>query len=142
MCGRIVVLESTSNEMSFLTRRQFAGTACLAGLAYPAVQVAAETKSSNGKRLDARSLRIADIEFHEILPPFQDFNAITLARHQGDGLQSRTVFEVKTDGGLTGLGEGIGKGWPKRDALSKYIGTGPFDWINDTENLPISGALY
>lgn len=51
----------------------------------------------------AGQMRITDIERHEILLPFHDFNATTLFRYHGLGIQLRTIYVVKTNNGLSGL---------------------------------------
>jgi len=90
----------------------------------------------------ASSLRVTEIETHEILLPYHDFNARTLFRYHGLGIQLRTVYIAKTNHeGLEGYGEAWGRGWPKDD-VAKYVGTNPFDWIGDTTTLPISMAMY
>jgi L-alanine-DL-glutamate epimerase-like enolase superfamily enzyme len=85
-------------------------------------------------------MRITDIQSYEILPPYHDYNATALFRYHGLGLQLRTIYIVKTDIGLEGYGE---SGGPLREErFEKYIGTDPFDWIADTQNLPINMAVY
>ena len=49
--------------------------------------------------------RITEIEAFDIYPEFQDFNGLYLARTHGRQVQGRTVFIVRTDDGLEGLGE-------------------------------------
>ena len=49
--------------------------------------------------------RIVEIENHVIYPEYRDFNATTLARSHGKGIQGRVILIVKTDDGLEGLGE-------------------------------------
>ena len=90
----------------------------------------------------AGSLRVTEIETHEILLPYHDFNARTLFRYHGLGIQLRTVYVAKTNHeGLEGYGEAWGRGWPK-DEVANYVGTNPFDWIGDTKTLPINMAMY
>ena len=90
----------------------------------------------------ARLLRITEIETHEILLPFHDFNARTLFRYHGLPIQLRTIYIVKTNqDDLEGFGDAWGRGWP-REEIDKYVGTNPFDWIGDTKTLPINMALY
>ncbi len=57
------------------------------------------------------------------------------------GIQLRTIYIAKTNQGLEGYGEAWGRGWPK-DEVTKYVGTCPFDWIDDTKALPINMAMY
>ena len=87
-------------------------------------------------------MNITEIEVHPILPPFQDFNAKQIYRYHGREIQRRTIFVVKTDTGLEGYGENWG-GPPDVDALrATYLGTDPFDWVNDMANLPMNMAIY
>lgn len=85
---------------------------------------------------------ITDVEVHIIQPPFQDFNAAAIARYHGKVFQHRTVFVLKTDHGLEGIGESVGA-VDNDDALrEKYIGTSPFDWVNAETDLALNSALY
>jgi L-alanine-DL-glutamate epimerase-like enolase superfamily enzyme len=85
--------------------------------------------------------KITGIEIHEILPPYDDYHARTLFRYHGLGVQLRTIYVVKTDTGLEGLGESWGPA-PKRDAFESYIGTSPFDWMNSRKDLAMNMAMY
>jgi L-alanine-DL-glutamate epimerase-like enolase superfamily enzyme len=87
-------------------------------------------------------MRITDIETHEVAIPFQDFNAETLFRYHGVGIQLRTIYIAKTNTGLEGIGESWGRSYLKPSDLARYIGTDPFDWLGETEHLPIDMALY
>ena len=112
--------------MSLLSRRRFLPAAA-AGLASIA--------RARG------AMRITAIEPHEILPPYHDYNARTLSRYQGLGTQLRTIYIVKTDTGLEGLGEvwGPGERWGK---FEHYIGSDPFDWMASDDSLPMNMAMY
>ena len=99
----------------------------------------AAPKLPQARRAD--SLRVTDIETHEILLPYHDFNAQTLFRYHGLGIQLRTIYIAKTNQGLEGYGEAWGRGWPK-DQIAKYIGTSPFDWIGEMTTLPMNMAMY
>src|SRR4029434_4301304 len=82
----------------------------------------------------SQPMRITEIEIHEILLPFHDYNATWLFRYQGIETQLRAVYIVKTDIGL----EGYGESWvpaQKKDPFAMYVGTDPFDWIADGQNL-------
>jgi L-alanine-DL-glutamate epimerase-like enolase superfamily enzyme len=87
----------------------------------------------------ARKIKITEIEAHEILPPYHDYHAEWLFRYQGLHSRLRTVYIVKTDAGLEGYGENWGSPWSE---FKDYLGTSPFDWINDPRNLPMNMALY
>ena len=85
-------------------------------------------------------MKITEIEEHEIVPPYQDHNALTLFRYHGLSLQTRIIYVVKTDLGLEGYGE---SGGPlKKGRFKDYLGTDPFDWMADTNNLPMNMAIY
>lgn len=86
-------------------------------------------------------LRITDIETHEILVPFHDFNASDIQRYHGLNIQLRTVFIMKTAGDLEGYGESWGPA-PADGTYTQYVGTDPFDWIGDTRNLAMNMAVY
>jgi len=87
-------------------------------------------------------MRITEIEGFDILPPFQDFNAVAINRYHGVGLQRRGILVVKTDNGLEGYGENWG-GLPDVDALrAEYVGTDPFDWMGALVDLPMCMANY
>jgi glucarate dehydratase len=107
------------------SRRTFLSLLCA-----PAVRAAAR----NGPK-------ITDIEIHEILPPYHDYHAKTLFRYHGLGVQLRTIYVVKTDSELEGLGESWGLA-PKRETLKGYIGTSPFDWLGSRQDLAMNMALY
>lgn len=112
--------------MSTISRRRFLPTAA-AGLASIA--------SARG------AMKITGIETHEILPPYHEHNARWLGRYQGVGVQTRTIYIVKTDTGLEGLGEA----WGRADSwgsFERYIGTDPFDWVGSYDGLPMNMATY
>ena len=75
-------------------------------------------------------MKITDVEIHQICPPFGEWCRDTLVRYQGPDYRIRTVFVIKTDNGLEGLGEMAG---PNRggldDWIKKLIGTNPCDWL-------------
>jgi hypothetical protein len=77
-------------------------------------------------------MRITEIQIHEILLPYHDYNATWLFRYQGIETQLRTVYIVKTDVGLEGYGESGGPA-QKKDQFAMYVDTNPFDWIADDE---------
>ena len=85
-------------------------------------------------------MKITDIETHVICPPFQAWNSEALTRYQGPDFRYRTVFVVRTDNGLEGLGEHVGKLW---DGIDEWIeqlrGTNPCDWLAHS-SLPIALA--
>ena len=85
-------------------------------------------------------MRITEIEVHPILPPFQDFNAREIFRYHGRPIQSRAILVVKTDTGLEGYGETWGDSLDADALQAQYLGTDPFDWMNDMANLPMNMA--
>ena len=86
-----------------------------------------------------RKIKITDIEVHQVLPPYHDYHAEWLFRYQGLQSRLRTIYIVKTDAGIEGYGENWGSPWSD---FKDYLGTTPFDWINDPRNLPMNMAVY
>ena len=86
--------------------------------------------------------RITEIEAHDIYPEYHDFNALYLARAHGWQIQGRTIFVVKTDEGLEGLGESWGPAANVDELRARYVGTDPFDWLSGSTDLPMSMATY
>lgn len=85
-------------------------------------------------------MKITEIETHKIIIPFQDYNAEQLFRYHGHQLQARKIFIVKTEGGLEGYGES-GPDWDEKQ-FQRYVGTSPFDWLADNDNLPMNMPMY
>ena len=126
--------------MNALNRRRFlSGVAAAAGAL--ATVPRSPTLQAAEPPANKHSLKITEIEVHEILPPFHDYNATALFRYNGTGNQLRTIFILKTNTGLEGFGESWGPE-PAQGTYDKYIGTSPFDWVNDPVNLPINMAVY
>lgn len=89
----------------------------------------------------SRRMKIVDVEVHQVLPPYQDFNAKALYRYHGVDIQTLGLYIVRTDNGL----EGYGESWnfpPTKERFSYLIGTDPFDWIADTRHLVVDMAVY
>ncbi len=124
----------TLNRRGFLTGVAAAATALTASQSTKRLQAAAPAANKH-------TLKITEIEVHEILPPFHDYNATALFRYNGTGNQLRTIFILKTNTDLEGYGESWGPE-PEPGRYDKYIGTSPFDWVNDPGNLPINMAVY
>ena len=59
-------------------------------------------------RGSGEKMKIVEIEEHEVVPPFHDYNAETLFRYHGLSLQTRVIYVVRTDVGLEGYGESGG----------------------------------
>ncbi len=87
-------------------------------------------------------MKITDVEVHEILPPYQDYNASHLFRYQALGFQTRVVYIIRTDLGLEGYGETGGGPAPSRDKFAYLIGRSPFQEFNRADHLGLSMALY
>ena len=133
--------------MKTLSRRKFLGAAAgctlgaatWTGLPHRSLFAAAAKKNAASAR---RHMRITDVEIHETLVPFHNYNAKGLLRYHGPALQYRTVFIVKTDVGLEGYGEAWGRRPGGKERAQKYVGTDPFDWIGDPQNLYMNMAIY
>ena len=87
-------------------------------------------------------LKITDVEVHEIVAPYQDYNAKRLVRHRQLGFQARTVYVIRTDRGLEGYGETGNGPAPKREKFEYLIGRNPFLEFNRATHLGMSMALY
>ncbi len=87
-------------------------------------------------------MHITELEAYPIFPPFHDFNATAIARYHGRVIQSRTVYILRTDTGLEGIGECWGTGADPDELRQRYIGTDPFDWLNSDKDLALNMALY
>lgn len=84
------------------------------------------------------SLKITDIEVHDITLEYQDWIAYQLNHFYGPS--HRKIYVVHTNTGLEGLGEGDSRESP--EVITKYIGTSPFDWIGDETSLSLAKAMY
>ncbi len=87
-------------------------------------------------------LKITDVEVHEIVAPYQDYNARRLFRHRQLGFQSRTVYVVRTDNGLEGYGETGNGPAPSQEKFAYLVGRNPFVEFNRVSHLGMSMALY
>jgi L-alanine-DL-glutamate epimerase-like enolase superfamily enzyme len=87
-------------------------------------------------------LKITDVEVHEIVAPYQDYNAKRLFRHRQLGFQSRTVYVIRTDRGLEGYGETGNGPAPRQEEFAYLIGRNPFLEFNRVTHLGMSMALY
>ena len=127
------------------SRREFLSTATAGamGLMSLSGRLSADDAKESGRRVrSAHALRVTEIEIHQILLPYHEFNAETLSRYHGLGIQLRTIYIAKTNfEGLEGYGDAWGRGWPKEE-VARYVGTNPFDWLGDTKVLPINMAMY
>ncbi len=133
--GAIGVLAQTG-----LNRRRFLNSTA-AGLAAgafgwstsrPALAAKQQSDSRHG------TIRITDIEVHEITVPYHDWIANVLNHFYGPS--RRTVYVVHTDNGLIGFGESDGRA--ADGVIDGYIGTSPWDWIGDETSLGLGTAMY
>src|SRR2546428_13004412 len=130
--------------MPQLDRREFVGKTALFTLGFSQFSgslLGVQQLPTKPVTKASRAMKITDLEIREILLPYHDYNATWLFRYQGIETQLRTIYIVKTDIGLEGCGEGGGPAQNK-DQFAKYIGTDPFDWVADTENLAINMAIH
>eukprot|EP01045_Picozoa_sp_COSAG04_P037042 COSAG04_NODE_9279_length_879_cov_0.914103_1_plen_116_part_10 len=82
-------------------------------------------------------MRVTHIEVHTIHPGYDELVDYELQHIQGS--TSRTVYVVHSDTGEIGLGEGSPE---PEEVLAQYIGTSPFEWVNDVTSLAIGTAMY
>jgi len=83
------------------------------------------------------TMKVTNIEVHEITLEYEDWISYQLNHYYGPS--RRTVYIVRTDNGLEGLGEG-GSTEPQ-GIIDQYIGTNPFDWIGDETSLALGTAM-
>ena len=84
-------------------------------------------------------MKITDIEIIPIYPRIAARNAAYTARFHD--MNHLTVFKVQTDAGVVGYGE-FRCTPPPRSYVEPLIGRSPFDFINNTFNPGLGGALY
>jgi L-alanine-DL-glutamate epimerase-like enolase superfamily enzyme len=126
--------------MVVMNRRRFAAAAAAAVLLgqSDAWSAPLRRRLSRGQQ----RMRITGIQSYQIFLPYHEFNATTLFRYHGRGIQARTIHVVSTNIGLVGYGENWGTLNLTDDKVARYIGSSPFDWINDTANLELNMAMY
>jgi L-alanine-DL-glutamate epimerase-like enolase superfamily enzyme len=83
-------------------------------------------------------LKVVDIEEHRIQVPWADFQKYEMMHFYGPS--RRVIYVVRTNSGLTGLGEA--EDAVNKDTLEKYIGTSPFDWVADETSKALGTAMY
>ena len=84
-------------------------------------------------------MKITDIEIIPTFPRIAERNAAYTARFHD--MNHLTVFKVHTDTGVVGYGE-FRCTPPPRSYVEPLIGRSPFDFINNTLNPGLGGALY
>jgi len=108
-----------------------------AALALAAGRLPALRAQEQSGRLGDR-LRVTTIETHEISVPYDPLTAYELNHFYGP--TRRTVYVVRTNSELIGLGEGHAP--EPAEVLKKYEGSNPFDWIADETSLALGMAMY
>jgi len=93
-------IKEVCDSMLQVNRRAFCLTAAVGAYGLSVLKDqrtmnAATPKLSQVRRAD--SLGVTDIETHDILLPYHDFNAQTLFRYHGSGIQLRTIYIAKTN---------------------------------------------
>ena len=122
------------------TRRRFM-TSTAAGLAaglssLPSWNAALQAQQQGNARHG--KLLVTDIEVHNIMVPYEDWIHDTLDHFYGPS--RRTIYVVRTNSDLIGLGESGGP--ESADVLNNYIGSSPWDWIGDETSLGLGTAMY
>ena len=125
------------NRREFLTTTAATATTAATGLGLLSPWLCNRVEAA-----DADKLRITGIEWDEILVPYHSFNSQALFRYHGRGLQLRTIFRVRTNSDLVGLGESWGAASMTDKEMARYVGTSPFQWLGDRRNLFLNMALY
>ena len=83
-------------------------------------------------------MRVTEIDIHRVTLPYDEARAYELLHYHD--LTQRTIYVVRTDSGLTGLGES--EGIEREEVLDRYIGSNPFDWLGDETSLGLGTAMY
>ena len=84
--------------MEMIHRRRYLKTSAAAGCVLFGQRLKAESELEAARRIRrAAALKVTDIETHEILLPFHDFNAEALFRYQCLAVQLRTIYGVRTN---------------------------------------------
>lgn len=120
-----------------VSRRRFLSTSAITGLSLLSPALRRQLEAA-----DARKLRITGIDWHQVLVPYQDFNAEALFRYHGVELQLRTIFQVRTNSDLVGLGESWGAASLTDEEVATFVGTSPFDWLGARKHLSLNMAMY
>ena len=83
-------------------------------------------------------MKVTEIDIHRVTLPYDEARAYELLHYHD--LTRRTIYEARTDTGLTGLGES--ERVESREILDRYIGSNPFDWLGDETSLGLGTAMY
>ncbi len=140
MQNRSDLIDTYDYQSIRVSRRRFLTGTAASLLAGPTILGAVRPGWAAGRKpeSDYGSIRVTDIEVHEITLPYEDWIAYQLNHYYGPS--RRTVYVAHTDTGLIGLGESGGR--ESDDVIDKYVGTNPFDWIADETSLGLGTAMY
>ena len=120
----------------FFSRRHFLTSAATTTAAWylSPEQTSAATYLDRARRKSDR-IKITDIESHEIYIPWHAFNRQELFRYHGHRLRARSIILLRTNVGLTGVGETWSGPFRVTDEQKKrYIGSSPMDFLGFLEN--------
>jgi sialidase-1 len=83
-------------------------------------------------------VKIISIEPRRITLRYVDRGAYELSHYHD--MTQRTVYVVRTDNGLVGLGES--ETTEPQEVIDRYLGTNPFQWMGDETSLGLGTAMY
>ena len=83
-------------------------------------------------------MKITDIDIHRVTLEYDEARAYELSHYHD--MTQRTIYVVRTDNGLVGLGESASP--EPQDVIDQYIGSNPFDWVGDETSLGLGTAMY
>ena len=83
-------------------------------------------------------MKVTEIEVHPIATEYVQWQEYQLNHYYGP--RTRTIYVVHTDDGKVGLGEGGSTA--TQEIIDQYIGTNPFEWIDDETSLALGTAMY
>ena len=83
-------------------------------------------------------MKVTDIDIHRVTLEYDEDRAYELIPYHD--MTQRTIYVVRTDSGLLGLGESASP--ESQDVLDQYIGSNPFDWVGDETSLGLGTAMY
>ena len=83
-------------------------------------------------------MKITSIEPRAIGLRYVDRGAYELSHYHD--MTRRTIYVVRTDNGLVGLGES--ESTESQETIERYLGTNPFTWMGDETSLGLGTAMY
>lgn len=125
-------------ESIYVSRRRFLTSTAACLLTGPTILGAVRPAWARKLESDYGSIRVTEIEVHEIMLPYEDWISYQLNHYYGPS--RRTIYVAHTNTGLIGLGESGGR--ESDDVIDKYVGTNPFNWIADETSLGLGTAMY